>query len=170
MKTQVRSSRESDPKQHAPPLGPLHQPPEVNYIPCFENDELPCRLHVFHVVCRANHRFRNRVNSSLQVVGGCLSCSLSPPAMAGRRGRSVTAFSRARRSVTNNFLSRVLALSRSFARSLSQRAPLRQLSLARALSLSRSLARALSASPRLPHGPESEKRRTIQRAPYLRLT
>ena len=22
-----------------------HQPPEVNYSPCFENDDLPCRLH-----------------------------------------------------------------------------------------------------------------------------
>ena len=21
-----------------------HQPPEVNYVPCFENDDLPCRV------------------------------------------------------------------------------------------------------------------------------
>ena len=25
----------------------VHQQPEVNYLPCFENDDLPCRLHVF---------------------------------------------------------------------------------------------------------------------------
>ena len=47
-----------------------HQQPEVNYSPCFENDHLPCRLHVFHVVCRVNHYSRNKVDSSLQVVGG----------------------------------------------------------------------------------------------------
>ena len=51
--------------------GVVHQQPEVNYLPCFENDDLPCRLHEKHVVCRENHRFRNRVNSSLQVAGGC---------------------------------------------------------------------------------------------------
>ena len=34
------------------PLGPGGLVPEVNYLPCFENDDLPCRLHVFHVVCR----------------------------------------------------------------------------------------------------------------------
>jgi len=49
----------------------LHQQPEVNYLTCFENDDLPCRLHVFHVVCRVNHYSRNRVNNSLQVAGGC---------------------------------------------------------------------------------------------------
>ena len=37
-----------------------HQPPEVNYLPCLENDDLPCRLHEKHVVCRVNHRSRNR--------------------------------------------------------------------------------------------------------------
>jgi len=48
----------------------------------------------------------------------------------------------------------------------------RSLSCALSLSIThtRSLAHSLSASPRHPHGPESEKRRTIQRAPYLRLT
>ena len=46
-----------------------HQQPVVNYLPCFENDDVPCRLHVFHVVCRVHHRSRNRVNSSLQVAG-----------------------------------------------------------------------------------------------------
>ena len=49
----------------------FHQQPDVTYLPCFENDDLSCRLHVFHVVCRANHHSRSRVNSSLQVVGGC---------------------------------------------------------------------------------------------------
>ena len=51
-----------------------HQPPEVNYLPCFENDDLPSRLHVFHVfhaVCRGNRPSQNGLNSSLQVVGGC---------------------------------------------------------------------------------------------------
>ena len=33
-----------------------HQQPEVNYLPCFENDDLPCRLHEKHVVCRVNHQ------------------------------------------------------------------------------------------------------------------
>jgi len=47
-----------------------HRQPEVNYPPCFKNDDLPCRLHVFHVFCRVNHHSRNRVNSSLQVAGG----------------------------------------------------------------------------------------------------
>ena len=47
-----------------------HQQPEVNYLPSFENDDLPCRLHEKNVVCRVNHRSRNRVNSSLQVAGG----------------------------------------------------------------------------------------------------
>ena len=31
-----------------------HQPPEVNYLGRFEKGDLPCRLHVFHVVFRAN--------------------------------------------------------------------------------------------------------------------
>ena len=47
-----------------------HQQPEVNYLPCFENDDLPCRLHEKHVVCRVNHHSRSRVDSSLQVAGG----------------------------------------------------------------------------------------------------
>ena len=55
--------------------GRFHQQPEVNHLPCFENDDLPCRLHVFHVVCRVNHHSRNRVNSSLQVAGGWLAAS-----------------------------------------------------------------------------------------------
>ena len=50
--------------------GYSHQPPEVNYLPCFKIDDLPCILHVFHVVCRVNNHSRNRVNSSLQVAGG----------------------------------------------------------------------------------------------------
>ena len=48
----------------------FHRQPEVNYLPCFGNDDLPCRLHKKHVVCRVNHRSRNRVNSSPQVAGG----------------------------------------------------------------------------------------------------
>ena len=48
----------------------MHQPPLVDYSPSFENDYLPSRLHEQHVVCRVNHRSRNRVNSSLQVAGG----------------------------------------------------------------------------------------------------
>ena len=56
-----------------------HQPPAVNYLPCFEKDDPPCRLHEKHVVCRVIHRSRNGLNSSLQVVGGSLgSCSPSP--------------------------------------------------------------------------------------------
>ena len=47
-----------------------HQQPEVNYSPCFEKDDSPCRLHEKHVVCRVNHHSRNGLNSSLQVVGG----------------------------------------------------------------------------------------------------
>ena len=42
----------------------------MNYLPFLENDDLPFRLHLFHVVSRVNHHSRNRVNSSLQVVGG----------------------------------------------------------------------------------------------------
>ena len=38
---------------------PNHQPPDVNYSPCFENADLSCRLHEKHVVCRVNHRYRN---------------------------------------------------------------------------------------------------------------
>ena len=33
-----------------------HQQPEVTYLPCFENDDLPCRLHEKHVVCSVNHQ------------------------------------------------------------------------------------------------------------------
>ena len=51
----------------------FHQQPEVKYSPCFENDDLPCRLHEKHVVFRVNPRSRNRVDSSLQVDGGCSS-------------------------------------------------------------------------------------------------
>ena len=58
-----------------------HLPPEVNYSTCFENDDLPCRLHEKHVVCRVNHHSRNRVNKSLQVAGGVLC-------MVAMRGRS----------------------------------------------------------------------------------
>ena len=47
-----------------------HQQPEVNYLPCFENDDLPSRLHEKHVVYRVKNRSRNRINSSLQVAGG----------------------------------------------------------------------------------------------------
>ena len=47
-----------------------HQQPEVNYLPCFENDDLPCSLNVFHEVCRVNQHSRNGANSSLQVGGG----------------------------------------------------------------------------------------------------
>ena len=55
---------------------PFHQPPEVNFLPRFENDDFPCRLHEKHLVGRANHHSRNGVNISLRVVGGCsLSCS-----------------------------------------------------------------------------------------------
>ena len=60
----------STPKPRPQNRQPCHQQPEVNYLPCFENDDLPCGLHVFHVVCRVNHHSRNRVNSSLQVAGG----------------------------------------------------------------------------------------------------
>ena len=47
-----------------------HQPPEVNYSPCFENDDLPCRVKSKTFLCRMNQGSRNRVDSSLQVVGG----------------------------------------------------------------------------------------------------
>ena len=33
---------------------------------------IPCRLHVFHEVCRVNHHSRSWVNSSLQVLSGTL--------------------------------------------------------------------------------------------------
>ena len=58
------------------PLGPAGLVPEVNYLPCFENDDLPRRLHVFHVVCRVNHHSRNRVNNSLRVAGGCADAAV----------------------------------------------------------------------------------------------
>jgi len=48
----------------------FHQQSEVNYLPCFQDDDLPFRLHEKHAVCKV-HRSRNRVNSSHQVAGGC---------------------------------------------------------------------------------------------------
>ena len=60
------SARSASPPSARPSC---HQQPQVNYLPCFENGDLPCRLHVFHVVW-VNHHSRNRVNSSLQVAGG----------------------------------------------------------------------------------------------------
>ena len=49
---------------------PSHQPPEVNYLGCFENDDLPCSYMFFHVVCRVSHHSRNGLNNSLQVLSG----------------------------------------------------------------------------------------------------
>jgi len=61
-----------------PALGLLHEtrslschlPPEVNYLPCFENDGLPCMVKFQTLPCRVNHHSRNRVNSSLLADGG----------------------------------------------------------------------------------------------------
>ena len=46
------------------------QQPQVNYSPCFKNDDLPCRVNSGTLPCRVNDHSRNRVNSSLQVAGG----------------------------------------------------------------------------------------------------
>ena len=50
--------------------GPIHQTPEVNYRPRFQNDDFPCRLNSQSLVCRGNQPLRKPRYSSLLVAGG----------------------------------------------------------------------------------------------------
>ena len=64
---------------------PYHHPPEVNCLPCFENDDLPCRVKSGTLLFRVNPGSRNRVNSLLQEVGG----KASGPSTSGLSGKSL---------------------------------------------------------------------------------
>ena len=64
-----------------------HQPPEVNYLPCLENDDSPCRKKVRMLLCRVNRHAQKGFKGSLGVAGKRNSSGRGPDRQRGSRLR-----------------------------------------------------------------------------------